>query len=228
MDRPFPAGNSQSLCRVSFGLESLSAAFLVDASEFFNLDSSMPAHDWPNLTELILTSQLLAPTAEEGEEEDNEEGIMSMLHAAGLAAMRMPKLQTMKIWNGDEKLAALFSYQFAERPHATITCTGTFNLTLKPAVIKTWEKVVARRGGLGLRVSYEMFFADDITTHADAIVRLGLWETVVRPVSLQQMLKEQRYVGELRSALDDEFIDPTESAYVDEVDSEDESMLDFE
>lgn len=57
---------------------------------------------------------------------------------------------------------------------------------------------------------------------------VGLWETVVRPVSLQQMLKEQRYVGELRSALDDEFIDPTESAYVDEVDSEDESMLDFE
>lgn len=52
MDRPFPAGNSQSLCRVSFGLESLSAAFLVDASEFFNLDSSMPAHDWPNLTTL--------------------------------------------------------------------------------------------------------------------------------------------------------------------------------
>jgi hypothetical protein len=39
---------------------------------------------------------------------------MDMLMSAVKAAIHMPQLETLEIWNGRENLAALFRYQIAE------------------------------------------------------------------------------------------------------------------
>ncbi|KAK1250548.1 hypothetical protein MKX08_010551 [Trichoderma sp. CBMAI-0020] len=101
----------------------------------------------------------------------------------------MPKLKTMEIWNGREKLAALFKYELLKEDRsAIITWKGTWSLTLQPSVVETWEAVTTRRGGFRLIIVYETLDSDTIRSHGDAIVRLKVSERVVRPISLQQIL----------------------------------------
>lgn len=171
---------SRILSKVSLNFESLSGSFMVDACDFFNAhDQSSP--EWPNLTLLVLTSQLLTP-------QQSHTDIMDMLQRAGLAATRMPKLKTMEIWNGREKLAALFKYELLkERRSAIITWKGTWGLILQPSVVEAWEAVTTRRGGFRLDILYETLDSDTIQSHGDAIVRLKVSERVVRPISLQQI-----------------------------------------
>ncbi|PTB47055.1 hypothetical protein M441DRAFT_64297 [Trichoderma asperellum CBS 433.97] len=174
------------LLKVSLNLESLSGSFMVDAWDFFNTHDPS-SQKWPNLTSLVLTSQLLAP-------DQSHQHIMNMLKRAGLAATRMPKLKTMEIWNGREKLAALFKYELlGEDQPAIITWKSTWDLILQPSVIRTWEAVMARCCGSGLTIVYEALESDDILSHGDAIVRLSVSELVVRPISLQQIQRDCNY-----------------------------------
>jgi hypothetical protein len=78
----------------------LSAAFLVDAEDFFaNLwptnEQNSNVIPWENLRKLALTSRLLHPEIGRGK-------INKLLMAAGRAAAFMPKLEVMEIWNGGE------------------------------------------------------------------------------------------------------------------------------
>jgi len=60
-----------------------------------------------------------------------------MLQAAVAAEIRMPRLETMGIWNGRKGLAALLKYQaFRNTRQARITWRGTWELTVEPFVIK--------------------------------------------------------------------------------------------
>ncbi|OHW92806.1 hypothetical protein CSPAE12_08614 [Colletotrichum incanum] len=86
---PAPAVG-QMVALTSLKLEHLAASFIADASHFFEIH---PAWEWPNLTSLILTSKLLTP-------DENSIEIGAMLRAAAAAAMKMPQLETMEIWNG--------------------------------------------------------------------------------------------------------------------------------
>ncbi|KAL7799215.1 hypothetical protein V8C37DRAFT_367017 [Trichoderma ceciliae] len=126
---------------------------MVDACDFFNTHD--PSQKWPNSTSLVLTSQLLAP-------DESHTGIMDMLQRAGLAAARLPKLKTMEIWNGREKLAALFEYELlGEGQPASITWRATWDFILQPQVITTWEAVTTRRHGSGLIFVYETLSCDE-------------------------------------------------------------------
>ncbi|KAL7972728.1 hypothetical protein HDV63DRAFT_393303 [Trichoderma sp. SZMC 28014] len=181
---------SQKLARVNLGVEVLSASFMVDAVEFFSISST-----WPNLSHLTLTAQLLAPTTGHTE-------IMDLLQAAASAACHMPKLKIMEIWYGREGLAALFKYEFTpgSSRQSVITWRATWRMSIQPRVIEAWERAVHSRGGYpgGVDVAYETV-SEHITSHADAIVSLKLSETVIRPISLQQIKREQSFVDSLKS-----------------------------
>jgi hypothetical protein len=129
---PSPA-ISRMVALTSLKLEHLAASFMIDASYFFEME---PSWEWPNLTSLVITSELLAPN-------ENPVKIGSMLQAAAAAALKMPQLETMEIWNGQKGLAALFKYHaFRNVQQAIITWRGTWELVMEPSTILAWEAVV--------------------------------------------------------------------------------------
>ncbi|KAI0010556.1 hypothetical protein F4779DRAFT_627122 [Xylariaceae sp. FL0662B] len=174
---------SRMVAVISLKLEHLSASFMVDASYF--LDARVPSWKWPNLTSLVLTSRLLTPNR-------NPVEINNMLQAAAAAAMKMPKLEIIEIWNGQEGLAALFRYQsIGGGQPAIITWRGTWELALQSPVIRAWEAVALKRRGNGSTIVNELLDVDIvIKSHGDAIHYLNLTKPVIRPVSLQQIRME--------------------------------------
>ncbi|OAQ72975.2 hypothetical protein VFPPC_15228 [Pochonia chlamydosporia 170] len=175
---------SRMMAFASLELEHLAASFLVDAAHFFDAE---PSWAWPNLTSLVLTSELLVPD----EEEATYIGVL--LRAAAKAAMKMPRLATMEIWNGRKGLAALFKYQaFRRMQKAVISWRGTWKLTMEPSVLRAWEAVVHQQDGWRLDVAEEWLDEAAIVSHGDAIQCLMLSGEVIRPVSLQQIQMEQR------------------------------------
>lgn len=182
---PAPAVG-RMLAFASVGLEHLAASFIVDASHFFEIDARWK---WPKLSSLVLTSKRLAP------DEDPTE-IGAMLRAAAAVALRMPRLETMEIWNGRKGLAALFKYQASFKyRQATITWRGTWRLTrmhMDHSVTQAWEAVVCQLGGWRLTFDQERLDGALINSHADAIHYLGFSSQVIRPISLQQIRMEQK------------------------------------
>ncbi|KAH0420312.1 hypothetical protein CcaCcLH18_14081 [Colletotrichum camelliae] len=173
---------SQMVALASLKLEHLAASFIIDASSFFEIQ---PAWEWPNLTSLTLTSRLLTP-------DENSDEIEAMLRAAAAAAMRMPRLETMEIWNGRKGLAALFRYQACRNnPQAVILWRGTWKLAMQPSVIQAWEAVMHQYNGWRLDVVQEQLDEAGIKSHGDAVCHLMLASQVIRPVSLQQIQIEQ-------------------------------------
>ncbi|EHK45603.1 hypothetical protein TRIATDRAFT_317758 [Trichoderma atroviride IMI 206040] len=187
--RPPNLALSRILSDVSTNYESLSASFAVDADSFFALDEGQPPKRWPNLKYLFLTSQLLAP-------DQDETRLTNMLRAAARAAIYMPNLETMQIWNGRKNLAALFKYEAAtEGQPCTITWKGTWEFVLQASLIQAWQAVVS---GLSehevMRVIYESIDGDQVRCHGDGMILLELPEMVIRRVSLRQIQREQMYI----------------------------------
>ncbi|CAH0019730.1 unnamed protein product [Clonostachys rhizophaga] len=173
---------SAALAETSLGLESLSAAFSVDASYFFNACQS--SWNWAKLTLLTVTSQLLRPDADQHQLEE-------MLREAAAVALRMPQLQTLEIWEGRKGLAALFKYQ--SRP-ARLTWKATWDFSIPDSVTRAWDEVGMMFYGLDCAVVKQLLDGAAIKSHADSIVQLQLSQTIVRPISLQQIRREQRYL----------------------------------
>jgi hypothetical protein len=179
---PAPAV-SRMIALASLKLEHLAASFIVDASHFFEIE---PSWEWPNLTSLVLTSKVLTP-------DENSIDIGAMLQAAAAAAIKMPQLETMEIWNGRKGLAALFKYQaFRDIQEAIIIWRGTWKLTIEPSVIQAWEAVVHQYDGWRFNLVEERLDEAAIKSHGDAIHDLMLSSEVIRPISLQQIQIEQK------------------------------------
>ncbi|KAL7914595.1 hypothetical protein GGI35DRAFT_152076 [Trichoderma velutinum] len=175
---------SCAVAKASLKLEQLSASFMVDARYFFQ--AREPSWTWPNLTWLAMTSRLLEPDTSPVEIDD-------MLIAASAAALNMPNLQVMEIWNGQEGLAMLFRYQKAEGGQpAVITWKGTRGFALRPVVIQAWEVVARKHRCNGCVVITELSDVGLIQSHGDAIHYLELSNPVIRPISLQQIQMEHR------------------------------------
>jgi hypothetical protein len=135
---------------------------------------------------LALTSKLLDPDA-------STTDIDGMLLDAAAAALNMPKLKTMEIWNGREGLAMLFRYQTAPNGQsATITLRGTFELALRPTVARAWDAVALQHRHGKVAILSGSIDAGIIRSHGDALCHLGLSMQVIRPVSLRQILKEHQ------------------------------------
>ncbi|POR32134.1 Uncharacterized protein TPAR_07636 [Tolypocladium paradoxum] len=174
-----------SLAKRSLSLGRLSASYIVDAADFFK--ASHPTWVWNRLTSLSLTSRLLVCTT--GAAEVNQ-----LLMEAGTAAVQMPKLTKMDIWNGTKGNACIFRYE-ANGDYVTVRWRGTWNLDIDPEVIDVWKKVAqlcARKDLAVLRS--ETSDKTAIKSHAAAIQELGIGEHVIHRVSLKQIQKEtERY-----------------------------------
>ncbi|KAL6853145.1 hypothetical protein J3F83DRAFT_764782 [Trichoderma novae-zelandiae] len=186
--RPPNPALGQILSEVSTNYESLSASFMVDAEAFFAFDEGQPPKRWPNLRHLFLTSQLLAP----GQDETR---ITEMLRAAARAAVHMPKLETLQIWNGRRHLAALVKYEPAteQGQTPTITWRGTWQFLLQASVIQAWQSPASEPSQQAVRVIYESIGSEQVRCHGDAMVLLELPQLVIRHVSLRQLLNEEMY-----------------------------------
>ncbi|KAM5383515.1 hypothetical protein ACJZ2D_001964 [Fusarium nematophilum] len=85
-------------------LTTLSASFMADAGYFFAARQDL--WTWDKLTSLALTSRVLTNDADTLD-------INNMLRDAAAAALKMPRLDTMELWNGRRGVAMLFRYQRA-------------------------------------------------------------------------------------------------------------------
>ncbi|KAF5620063.1 hypothetical protein F52700_11383 [Fusarium sp. NRRL 52700] len=169
----------------SLPLEHLAASFIIEASHFFAID---PSWKWPNLTSLVLTSRLLTP------EEDSTK-IDALLQAAAVAALRMPRLETMEIWNGQKGLAALFQYRINRNSRlARILWRGTWKYDIMPSVLQAWEDVGQLHASWKLDVVQEQMEEEAIQSHGDALYHLMLSGQAIRSVSLQQIRREQKFL----------------------------------
>ena len=173
----------QALAAASLNLEYLSAASIVDAWHF--LQACKPTWVWEKLATLVLTSRSLVP------KEDCSK-IHDLLQLAAGAAMAMPELNTLELWNCDKGLACVFRYQAStsSRP-ATITWRGSWDLSLNPRVVRTWKAVACRRAFCELKIIKEALNDDvSLNSHGDAIRELKLVNNVVSPIFLWQMQNE--------------------------------------
>ncbi|KAJ1708527.1 hypothetical protein NYO67_9305 [Aspergillus flavus] len=157
--------------------EELYVSFMVDAQHFF--EACQPPWTWTSLQTLVLTSPLLAPAT-------NHRKISGLLQDAGEAALRMPRLQTMALWNGGKRDACGFMFRKG-RNNPTITLRSTWDINLQYKTIKIWRRVASLNG---LRIEMRMLRGDIINSHGDAIYHLGLNHGVIDPVSLWQIRKE--------------------------------------
>ncbi|KAJ4267399.1 hypothetical protein NW762_003506 [Fusarium torreyae] len=168
-----------AVASISLRLGKLSESFIADASNF--LDACQTSWEWPNLTSIVLTSQLLTPR-------ESPTKINDMLLAAATAGEKMPKLKTMELWNGYRSGNGNGSSE-----PAVVTCRGTWELVLQLLVTQAWEAVAVKY--LGPLFTKELLSdAISIKSHGDAILQLELSESgsVIRPVSLQQIQMEHQ------------------------------------
>ncbi|KAF2450213.1 hypothetical protein P171DRAFT_468610 [Karstenula rhodostoma CBS 690.94] len=91
---------TRALAEASLGLQHLSVAFMTDARLFWGVRRDWV---WEHLQTLALTSQDL-------EQHNDPRKIEHVLYSAAGAVKKMPKLQTMELWNGGKGHAALFRY----------------------------------------------------------------------------------------------------------------------
>ncbi|RGP79228.1 oxoglutarate iron-dependent oxygenase [Fusarium longipes] len=179
---PTPAVG-RTIAQTSLPLEHLAASFIIEASHFFAID---PSWGWLNLTSLVLTSRLLTP-------EENSTKIDALLQAAAVAALRMPRLETMEIWNGQKGLAALFQYRVIRGLKQTrILWRGTWKYHISPSVLQAWEAVGHLHDSWRLDVVQEQVEESAIQSHGDALHHLMLSGQAIRSVSLQQIRREQK------------------------------------
>ncbi|KAK2764289.1 hypothetical protein FQN54_008981 [Arachnomyces sp. PD_36] len=172
----------EALGKASLRLEQLSASFFIDAKDFF--DALQPSQVWVHLESLALTSKLLDTI----KDSDSVKSINSMLHAAGLAAQRMPRLRTMEIWTGGWGHASIFRYHIADE-FPVLTWHSVWDLEFEPRVISAWKDVahLSPYNRHELRVEKHEILSESIKSHADAIEKLVLKKSVVNRVSLMQM-----------------------------------------
>ncbi|KAI8723115.1 hypothetical protein NCS52_00166500 [Fusarium sp. LHS14.1] len=110
------AQTSRSLLHASLNLEHLSASFMVDAQDFFDASQTCCQDaTWERLEFLALTSRLVDPA-------DKDFGLTNLLYAAGIFALRAPRLRTMILWYGNKNKAYAFIYK---RDDTSITWHGT-------------------------------------------------------------------------------------------------------
>ncbi|ORY68316.1 uncharacterized protein BCR38DRAFT_455344 [Pseudomassariella vexata] len=112
------------LARSTRDLKSINVAFAVDAIDFFDEFSAgqKATQDlrWRNLRTIALTSKLL-----------NERSFGMVIHAAGRAALRMPKLQFMELWHVERGKACVFRYVISGEGYATVRVVRIFGPGLR-------------------------------------------------------------------------------------------------
>lgn len=156
---------------------------MIEARDFFQARQSEWV--WENLTTLALTSRQLNRKSSTANID-----AAALLRSAAAAALSMPKLHTMAIWNGKRGEACKFQYS-AQQGCASITWKGTWGFKLMTGdVVRDWEAVAATKS-YHLYVEIEPRITTVVRSHAHAVKLLELLPLAVAdPSSLWQIEKE--------------------------------------
>ena len=165
----------------SLGFERFAISYFIDARQFFACCSRF--YKWRRLQSLTLTASTLTQAAP-------KKRIYRLLCDAGKAALKMPQLERLALWNCKGKEACAVLYHRKKKgpcKMASLTWRGTWDLELSHDVVEAWQKVGS--GAYYLRVANERV-TGDINSHGDAIYHLRLPDGVIDPVSLRQIRQE--------------------------------------
>ncbi|KFZ04051.1 hypothetical protein V502_10450 [Pseudogymnoascus sp. VKM F-4520 (FW-2644)] len=183
----------KALSKSSRLLTRLSAAFLVDAVDFFA--SFGPTNNpnanvipWQNLQLLALTSRLLHPKTA-------YRNINGMLIAAGRAAASMPKLRVMEIWNCGRRHACVFRYTNTDgKARISWECIWGPGFQLDPDVINCLANVPRQgqhpHGNFTATVNLKVWRQRNMKTYGSIICHLELCVGVQHFLSFFLMLWE--------------------------------------
>lgn len=163
-------------------LESLAVSFVIDARDFFALPKRELAVDnFPRLEFCILTSRVLR--------ERNDGHINQLLRAAGNAALKMPKLRVMELWNARQEEAAIFRYQ--QKPFNTVELawSSSWDFSLDPKVVAHWEKVALKHGCRELSTT-TCRIETPLAGPGSILKYLHLRHRILNPLSLWQIQQE--------------------------------------
>jgi hypothetical protein len=179
---------SVTLACQSISFEQLTGCYSVDAVPFFQAVDFRWA--WPSLTTLSLTCSLFAMPEKCDE-------IATLLERVGMAAQRMPQLQTLDIWYGMRHHAAAFRHRVTDSL-IIISWQGTWDLNLEAqedGIIATaWKTLAKLQGNRVLYIAtYRPVKMEDVTSHAAAIRLLEIGRSVIHPASLEEISRETKY-----------------------------------
>ncbi|KAL6691644.1 hypothetical protein J3F84DRAFT_352234 [Trichoderma pleuroticola] len=170
----------QSLAQVSQNWDNLSAIFNVDAKDFFYAffpspnPELLPSMSWSNLKHLSLTSELLVPA------HYNE-----LIRVAAAAALRMPQLICMELWNsGTHDTSCIFSYCALRDRRRHIELLSTWGGQLGKQAIACWREVADRVAGCELEVDSRDLDANVFDNYASVLQYLHLRTVILSEVSL--------------------------------------------
>ncbi|KAK2728943.1 hypothetical protein CKAH01_10639 [Colletotrichum kahawae] len=167
----------------SLEFEKLSVAFFIEANDFFQ--SCQREWIWERLSLLCLTTRTLTQT-------NRPDVIASTLKNAAAAALSMPCLHTMALWNSFQGEACKFIY-CAESGSTSLSWKGTFNLHMEQSMIHDWQKVAQKYTRYNLQIVQEPEILVQVESHSHAVELLELPVEVVDPISLLQMRKEEQF-----------------------------------
>jgi hypothetical protein len=169
---------SRKLAEASLSLEHLSAAFITDASQFWEVRKQDWV--WESLLTLSLTSRDLVSNGD-------PYTINNLLCSSAEAMRKMPRIQTMELWNGAEGHAAVFRYK-SNMP--SIGWKASWRLELEHRVVAAWQSVAERGLNHNLQIQNELLRSPHVKSHGEAVLTLDLETEVACPVSIQQIHRE--------------------------------------
>lgn len=187
----------QDLIEATLHLEYFSICFFVDADDFFEAlhfretnpeNPKPPPKVYQELTSLTLTStRFLAELSENWDLELWVEGVRELLLRAAVAALQMPKLRLMEIWNSGRGNVAIFRYEVTESSLARISWQSTqYCDPFEDEVVKGWRKVATKHGREELE-AFSVLVNGDFEYYGSTIPLLTSKDLVIHAVSAAQM-----------------------------------------
>ncbi|KAF5537697.1 Oxoglutarate iron-dependent oxygenase [Fusarium phyllophilum] len=173
--------NTKQFAARSLDLEVLSVSFLIEAEYFFS--DCQPDWTWKNLETIILTTGRFTHDLV-------TEAVSVLLQDAAQVALRMPRLETMVLWNAKRMHhATSFTYR-RTKMSATIAWCSTVDLDFDLCTVRAWEEVARKHGQPYLWTEKRRIGRVEIISHGHAIRLLELPPQVIDPESRRQIEKE--------------------------------------
>ncbi|KAF6810501.1 hypothetical protein CSOJ01_06313 [Colletotrichum sojae] len=187
----------KDLIEATLHLEYFSICFFVDADDFLEAlhfrdtnpeNPKRPPKGYEELTTLTLTStRFLAELSENWDLGLWVAGVRELLLLATAAALRMPKLRLMEIWNSGRGTVAIFRYEVVDDRLARISWQSTqYCDPFEDDVVKSWRKVAAKHGREELE-ALPVLVNGDFEYYGSTIPLLKSKDLVIHAVSAAQM-----------------------------------------
>ncbi|KAK8017009.1 hypothetical protein PG993_015198 [Apiospora rasikravindrae] len=135
----------QHLALRSRGMEELGICNIIDGKRFFAaFKQNEPLPLWPDLRLLTLTASLKPGV----EDENGQKLLQGFLKRLPEFVNRMPKLQTLELYEADDKGAALLQYSRSAKDggRATVRWFSTWPLVVDNDVKTAWESIASEDG----------------------------------------------------------------------------------